>query len=465
MDIYKDELDIAELILANRSVSCAMMTEPLNDEKIQAALASLYSDTPNTKDLFYTKSIFVTTNKNKNDDVFLPEEVWLARKTPVDKMWNIDHNHTKVVGHITSSWCIDVDGNILEDDITEIPDLFHLCTGGVVYKKWQDPDMQEMVDELFEEIEAGEYCTSMEAFFSGISYLLEKDGETKIIDRDETTSFLTKHLRAYGGSGEFDGYKLGRVLRGIIFGGNAFTKNPANPDSIILAKQEKKPVLFSKSGVTTIKEEMNMSDNILEKQVAELKDQIQQLTAANKSLSDELAAASVERYEAELKALRDQVTASQKALDECEDKVKAAEAAQATIADQLKLINDEYVAVKAQLEETKKNATLASRTARLIEVGLAKEDAEAKAVSLVALTDEQFDGLAGIIASVKPQSVPGTQEPPVVPQSTQTPVVSGSELENSEEEDGADLTVASETSEEWMALANYFDKQLSKEKN
>ena len=142
MEIFKAEKGLTDLILSNTSIAYTVDVEPLNKNTSDIILASVYSDTPNTPDLFYTKSVFVTTNKNKNDDVFLPEETWAARKTPVDKMWNVEHDHSKVVGHITSTWGIDQDGNVLADDCADLPALFHLCAAGVIYKKWQQEDLQ-----------------------------------------------------------------------------------------------------------------------------------------------------------------------------------------------------------------------------------------------------------------------------------------------------------------------------------
>lgn len=210
-----------------------------------------------------------------------------------------------------------------------------------------------------------------------------------------------------------------------------------------------------------------MSDNILEKQVAELKDQIKQLTLANKELSDGLATASVEKYEVELASLRDQVAAAQKTLADAEAKVQSVETAKSALAEELKGLNDKYVAVAAELDEVRKGAVLASRTSKLIEIGLSKEDAENKAKNLVALSDEQFDSLASIIASVKPPVVPGSASPPAVPGAKEAPVVSGSEEELEEEEDGVDATIASDSSDESELLAvfaAYYDEQLSKEK-
>lgn len=471
MEIFKAERDLTDLILANTSIAYTVDVEPLEKNTSDIILASVYSDIPNTPDLFYTKSVFVTTNKNKNDDVFLPEETWAARKTPVDKMWNIEHDHSRVVGHITSTWGVDSGGNILDENITELPALFNLCAAGVIYKKWQNEDLQAQADELIEGIEKGEWKTSMEALFTSFSYLLEKDAEFKVVARDEDTCFLTKHLRCYGGTGEYDGYKVSRALKNIVFSGNAFTKRPANPDSIIFANENKKnSKIIMVSGVNLNKEEIFMSENILEKQVAELKDQVKQLTQANRELSDELAAASVEKYESEVVSLKEQVAASQKALADAEAKIESVETAKSALADELKNLNEKLIAANAELNEVKVNAARASRIEKLVEAGLNKEEAEKKVADFVALSDEQFDSVATILASIKPPVVPAAKEPPVVPQSKDAPVVSGSEdledVEATEEEDGVDATVASESDDTQLmaAFAAYYGEQLSKEK-
>lgn len=75
-------------------------------------------------------------------------------------------------------------------------------------------------------------------FFNGFDYGItnKTTGEYKVLARNEETSYLTKHLKAYGGLGEHEDYKIGRVLRNITFSGKGFVDKPANPDSIIFTK-------------------------------------------------------------------------------------------------------------------------------------------------------------------------------------------------------------------------------------
>ena len=73
----------------------------------------------------------------------------------------------------------------------------------------------------------------MEALLSDFDYgLVDASGKMKIVSRNEATAFLTKHLRIYGGSGEYEDFKIGRVLRAFRFVGMGNVNDPANPTSI-----------------------------------------------------------------------------------------------------------------------------------------------------------------------------------------------------------------------------------------
>lgn len=455
MEIFKDELAIADLILANASVACIANVEPAEKNSIPA-IASVYTETPNTKDLFYTKSILVSTNLNKNMDYFGPQEVWASRKTCIDKPLNIEHVQSCIVGHSVSAWAIDKENAVLADDIKEIPAFFHLCTASVVYRKWANEELQAQADKLIEEIQAGHYCVSMEALFSNFSYLVVKGDEQKFIPRNENTAFLTKKLKAYGGDGTHDGYQIGRVLHNIIFSGCGFVKKPANPDSIIFAKNQEKGEKTIIDGVyrscADIPQEKSMSDNILENQVAELKESLKALQTDNKSLNDKLANANTEKLQQELEALKVELAEAQKHMTEKEkmmkdeeDKKKKAEAASVTITEEFAALQVEYEKVRATLDNIKTEASKAARTQKLIEAGLSKEDAQAKAETLAGLSDEQFDAVANALALVKPAKQEQTEDDKAAK--------AAQELDESEEEEGTDGTISDSNPVEELAAA------------
>ncbi|MBN9520667.1 hypothetical protein J0H58_19475 [bacterium] len=188
-------------------------------------------------DLQPLDAVLVTTGWNRNDDVFDPVEVWAARKTPDDKPLNYEHDDAKIVGHIVGSRVTSDDGTDLGDEtvVDDLPAKFHVVTAALLYKHWQTPELQQRMDTLLAEIAEGKWFVSMECLFKGFDYALKAaDGTSRVVARNETTAFLSKHLRAYGGSGQYGDSKVGRVLRNIVFSGKGLVKNPANPESVIL---------------------------------------------------------------------------------------------------------------------------------------------------------------------------------------------------------------------------------------
>ncbi|HEY1189162.1 MAG TPA: hypothetical protein VGE74_16020 [Gemmata sp.] len=189
-------------------------------------------------DLYHLTTILCTVGWNKNDDVFDPVETWVARRTPEDKQLNYEHDDSKIIGHITSNSVMDADGKTLADDtvIDDLPAKFHVVTAGVLYKHWQTPELQQRMDTLLAEIAEGKWFVSMECLFKGFDYALkDASGATRVVARNERTAFLSKHLRCYGGTGQYDGYKVGRLMRNIVFSGKGMVRNPANPESVILS--------------------------------------------------------------------------------------------------------------------------------------------------------------------------------------------------------------------------------------
>ncbi len=202
-------------------------------------------------DLLYMKSVLVSTGQNKNDDVFLPEEMWAARHTPVLKPVDWEHNTgseiilsaneelanpkeivrgNQIIGAMYNSYVADKDGVIISEskanaDDFEIPQEFDIINEAVIYK-YLFPKVSERI---VSQASSNGLFVSMEAWFNSFDYRLGN----KIIARNEDTAFLDAHLKSNGGDGFFSGEKVGRVLRNIVFGGVGIVSNPANDDSII----------------------------------------------------------------------------------------------------------------------------------------------------------------------------------------------------------------------------------------
>jgi len=238
MKIFEQEkIDgLSEIIASNTSIAYNIALEPLDTQKdsLDSIVANI-NEVKETIDLYPVKTILASTGWNKNADVFDPQEMWAARNTPEHKPVNIGHDQSKIRGHIVGCYPVDFEYKLIEGET--IPEKFHLITAAVVYKVWKrNPDIQQEINELLAEIKNGEWFVSMEALFSNFDYaLMDTEGKQLIIPRDESSAFLTKYLTAYGGTGKYKEYSVGRLMRNITFSGKGFVRNPANKYSVILA--------------------------------------------------------------------------------------------------------------------------------------------------------------------------------------------------------------------------------------
>ena len=183
--IYKAEASdgLGDTIQSNNSIAYSSVVEVGNKTNIKTILSSVTDKKYNIETLYAVKSLLVSTNWNKNDDVFSPQDTWAARHTPINTQTNIEHNQDQIVGHITSVWVVDNNGKLIKDDVTEAPDYFHVCDGSVIYKYWQNAELQKKVDNLIEKINAGEMHVSMECLFSNFDYAI-------ISPEDENIPFI-----------------------------------------------------------------------------------------------------------------------------------------------------------------------------------------------------------------------------------------------------------------------------------
>ena len=347
-------------------------------------------------DLYYLNSVLVSTGWNKNDDVFDVEETWSARKTPEDKQFNFMHDETDIIGHITANVVTDFDGNIINDKQENIPESFNIVTSAVLYNSWSDPELKGRMERLIAEIEDGKWFVSMECLFNNFDYaVVSPDGNNQVVQRDEASAFLTKHLRVYGGTGEYEGYKLGRVLRNIAFSGKGLVNNPANLRSVILPNttnpfQNSKATLISETNI----KEINMSDDNLRAQVDELKAELAAAREAAESAKQEILAkqkeevkAQVEAFEATISEKDEAVAAIELQLTEATDKNTALEA-------DLAQKQEELTESLAKIEAHEAEIKLATRKAMLVEAGA--ENVDEIIEKFVSANDEMFDEIVNI---------------------------------------------------------------------
>lgn len=378
MYIYHSELQagLMESLLAPANCKATAYCQIIKSdqevsEETRKALSSLELTQSSISDidLYPIRTILVTTGTNKNDDVFEKDEVWGARHTPEHKPFNIEHNPDKVIGHMIKSIGVNTDYTEIPDEtvVTELPDKFHLLTDAVIYRR------EGAIAELISEIEDGKWFVSMECLFNNFDYLkIDKAGASSVIKRDESTAHLTKHLRIYGGTGNYNGDTYYRVLRNLVFSGKGLVKNPANPESVIL----------NSAGVNSLQDNNNSQENNmskeLEQQIAELKTQLEaqaksfsELQATQEATAQTVAALMTEKDE--LKASVDTLTASKAEIE-------------ATLASK----NEEIANLTKATEDLKVQLVKASRTLLAVDKGLDKQMASELVEKWVSVSDEQF---------------------------------------------------------------------------
>ena len=375
--IHKTNLESALQFVANQEIC----------EKIIA-------ENKNQKDLFYLDSVLVSTGWNKNDDVFLAANTWAARNTPEDKQFNFMHDENDIIGHITHSYILDHEGKKIDagsDDI--FPGHFDIITQAVIYNSWTNPENKERMQKIIAEIEEGDkWYVSMECIFSGFDYaLLDEAGNGKVLARDEESSFLTKHLRAYGGSGEFEGYKIGRALREITFSGKGLVSKPANPRSIILSSKATATFIDNIPDFSIGEKSMSTEIQTLEKQLAEVKSELALAKEENKAVKAQIEAAKDKEFETKIQSFENDLSQKTQTIAEMEQLITSTKAKIAELEDALARSAEDLAVAMKEMDDMKKKDKYAKRKAALVEAGFEDPELDEAVAKFDTVSDESFE--------------------------------------------------------------------------
>ena len=399
--IYQKEIEdgVGELVKSTASLAyCSEATlhrgnvaaakELITDEKI---LNKVIAENKDQIDLYYIESVLVSTGWNKNDYVFMSQATWDARSTPEDKQFNYMHDENDIIGHITGSYVLTKDGKAVSNEDIARPDEFDIITQAVLYNSWTNEENKERMESIISEIEEGKWYVSMECLFAGFDYaLFGQDGSNKVLARNNDSAFLTKHLRAYGGSGEYQGYKLGRALRNISFSGKGLVSKPANPRSVIL-----KSVAFNIDDNSDFNiGEFQMSDNLLEKQLSTVQNELAVAKAENEAIRAKIEEAKDQEYASKVEAFESQIEEKDASIAELEENIKSTQARVAELEDALAKSQDELSVAMKDMEEMKKKEKMEKRKASLSEAGFEQEDIDETLAAFSNLDDEAFDAIA-----------------------------------------------------------------------
>lgn len=395
--IYEQEvLDGLEKSIAE-SKSFAFNTQlKMSDEFLPqiAELNKSFAKKVDERDLHPVDSLLASIGWNANDDVFLPEYTWAARNTPVDKPFNFMHNERDIIGHMTASLVVDDSNNIVDDEtpLESIPEQFHIIVASVLYKHWEDPELQERMDKLIAEIKEDKWFVSMECLFRDFDYALIDGDSHKIIARNSDTSFLTKHLRFYGGSGEWDGCKLGRALKAFSFCGKGLVDNPANKPSIIFNKQT---TPFNKIVFASVIQENNMADTNREQ---ELSAQVDKLMAEKADLEKMITDNLNEAHAAEVKSLKDEIESLSNMVETNKSEASERNDKFAEVEKELAEAKAEISTLKEEIKKSEEAKLQANRVAQLVGVNVDADEAAKIAERWAQATAEQFDDFVNVYA-------------------------------------------------------------------
>jgi hypothetical protein len=367
------------------------------ESRLKAALAFDIDNTDKGQmDLFYLNSVLVSTGWNKNDDVFDVQETWIARNSPEDKQFNFMHDETDIIGHITGNFVVDSNGQKLSDSTNtgNLPEAFDIITSAVLYNSWSDPKLKERMNRIIAEIEDDKWFVSMEALFAGFDYaVITPDSQHKTVARTQESAFLTKHLRAYGGSGEYEGHKIGRLLRSITFAGKGLVSNPANPKSVILNDtnvfQSSEAYSITKSNLN-LKEIKDMSDNLFEQQITELKAELADAKASREALEKEVSARKDSEFQAKVNTFETTISEKDGAINELTEGLQNSEAKVAELEASLAEKEEAIVEASSKIEAFEASQKLMARKNLLLEAGVEGDAADAAIEKFAEANDEMF---------------------------------------------------------------------------
>jgi len=159
----------------------------------------------------------VSEGINDNDDAFTREELKRAISSPILKPMNWQHKDEQILGAMYAVEARDLQGKTLA--VEEIEDQeIELVIQGVVWHHL--PHIKATAEQIVQRIEKGDLFVSMECWFDDYDYGLYTQGGELFdsIARKPETAFLDGHLRVCGGTGRYNGMRIGRALSGVTFG-------------------------------------------------------------------------------------------------------------------------------------------------------------------------------------------------------------------------------------------------------
>lgn len=478
--VYKAEyeLGLGKDITENNSIAYISKLSQVNDVHTNIDFSKF--DHPNLAkadrddwDLYRLDAILASIGWNQNDDVFDAGETWLAKSSPVNKKFNFMHDETDIIGHMIASVIFDEDGNIVPNDVEELPTKYDIIVSSVLYRRWSDESLQTRMDDIIKGIADDKWFVSMECLFSNFDYaIIRPNGQHDIISRTGASAFLTKHLRVYGGTGEFEGNKIGRLLRNFTFSGKGLVDNPANKRSIIFNDRSlafiPQLVIAETQANTENKMDTSQVEIQLRNDLVARDSELAKSNARTTKLEDKVEEM-VEAARTEEKAKLNKLIASlqvdiedrDKKIQDLGDSTKAVEKELKDSNFKVSDLEKDITKAKETIETTESEKVLVARISDLVDAGVDKDEASKIASKWSEVSDEQFADVVALHTESgihdngkKDKEKKGKKEEKA--EST----VDVEDLDNVKLEQDADLSVADvDNSEERVQSATAFVSQ------
>ena len=151
--------------------------------------------------------------------------------------------------------------------------------------------------------------------------------------------------------------------------------------------------------ILNTQESYNMSNEILNDQITELKTSLEAAQAENKVLIDKLSEANVEKYEQSIAKLTEQSKADVEQIQSLKAELETSQSSISDLTSKLECVTENHEKLSVEVAEMHSVEKARLRKATLIEAGLSNAEAEAKLEAFEGLSDEQFTVLAETLAS------------------------------------------------------------------
>jgi hypothetical protein len=246
---FRDELVVSKSVSQFKDVASFTEVPYLNNN--HAELNSGQFGLEIQRDLAYGSCIYVSEGENANGAYFLREELIKARKTPILKPVDIEHNPEIIVGVMYDSALMTQRGllikeedivyndiaerhYILDENKNENTDKLDIKTNFVLYKYMFPQVVDELSRHQFNE-KNSKYYVSMEVFYNDFGYIFNNDESTlvRVKNNLEGKELYARYEKCVNRLAP-DGRHVSKVYFNFTFGGVGIVEQPANKRSYLL---------------------------------------------------------------------------------------------------------------------------------------------------------------------------------------------------------------------------------------